>query len=233
MKKLGFAFFLLIGFHLSAQQFGTLKIYLSPPPATIVIDGVELKLGNTADLKPGKYFVQAWAPNMVILDTILEVKAGEITSFFYHFQTSPEFLAQQDILNQYSNKRATKLAIPVTSTIVLAGALAFTYIKGVDAREEALASYDAYKYSNTNIDGLAADYENARSKYQGYVVAYYIEWGAMAISSYYLYKGIQWARKNKEPKFNNPKNPLVFNGLGMARDNFGNYVVGMKFNLGR
>ncbi len=233
MKNIALTVALLCVFKLGAQETGTLKIFLSPPPETIIIDDAELEFGNTVDLKPGKYFLKAWAPNKMLLDTIVEVKAGQVTSFFYNFLPSKDYLLQRNILGDYKVERGKKLATPILTTSLIAGALVFTHIKGNSIREEALAGYDNYQFASTKIDEKAAEYTALQKKYRGYVTAYYIEWGALAVSSYYLYKGIKWARKNKAPIFDSPKNPLVLSGIGVNRDSFGNYVLGMTFNLGR
>ncbi len=233
MRTLGLALMLLCVFKVNAQDMGTLKLYISPPPATVMIDDVELKFGNTKELKPGKYFLKAWAPSKKLLDTIIEVKAGETTTFFYQFSPSAEYTKQKSILAAYNTERSKHLTIPVMTTTLVAGALVFTYLKGNSIRKEALESYDEYRYANTNITQKSADYTALQSKYRGYVTAYYIEWGALAVSSYFLYKGIKWVRENKAPSFDPPKNPLVLNGIGLNRDPLGNYMVGMTFNLGR
>ncbi len=233
MRTIGLVLTLLCLFKVNAQETGTLKLYISPPPQTVMVDDTELKFGNTMVLKPGKYFLKAWAPNKKLLDTIVEIKAGDITSFFYRFAPSEEFLKQKSIIATYQAERNKHLSIPVMTTTLVAGALVFTYLKGNSVRQEALESYDEYKYANSNIDLKASEYTDLQSKYRGYVAAYYVEWGALAVSSYFLYKGIKWAKQNKAPTFDPPKNPLVLNGLGMTRDSFGNYVVGMTFNIGR
>ncbi len=233
MRVIGFAIFLLSISKISAQETGTLKLYISPPPETIMVDDTELKFGNSIELKPGKYFLKAWAPNKKLLDTIVEVKAGETNSFFYRFVNSDEFISQNRILGAYTKERNKHLAVPSITTALVAGALAITYFKGNSIRDEALESYNEYKYANSNINVEATEYLSLQSKYRGYVTAYYIEWGALAVSSYYLYKGIKWARKNKAPTFDPPKNPLALNAVGMTRDRFGNYVVGMSFNIGK
>lgn len=233
MRTAAFTLMLMCLLKVSAQDMGTLKLYISPLPETIMIDDTELKFGNTKELKPGKYFLKAWAPTKQLLDTIIEIKAGETTTFFYQFSPSAEFIKQKSVLAAYNTERSKHLTIPVMTTTLVAGALVFTYLKGNSVRDEALESYDEYRYANTNIAQKSADYSALQSKYRGYVTAYYIEWGALAISSYYLYKGIKWVRKNKTPQFDPPKNPLALNGIGVNRDPFGNYVVGMTFNLGR
>lgn len=224
---------LLCLFKVSAQQTGTLKLYISPPPKTVMIDDTELKFGNTAELKPGKYFLKAWAPNKTLLDTIVEVKAGEVTTFFYRFLPSQEFLEQNRILGAYNAERNKHLAIPGIATGLVAASLAITYFKGNSIRNEALDAYDEYLYANTNIAEKSNNYETLQKQYRSYVTAYYIEWGALAVSSYFFYKGIQWAKKNKAPTFEEPKNPLALTGVGVSKDLFGNYVLGMTFNLGR
>lgn len=232
MKNVALALMLLCVFKLAAQETGTLKVFVSPPPETIMIDDKELESGNTIDLKPGKYFLKAWAPNKKLLDTIVEVKAGQVTSFFYNFIPSEEYVRQGNIIADYKTERSKKLTTPILTTGLVAGAMVFTYLKGNSVRDEALASYDKYQYTNTKINERAAEYSALQNKYKGYVTAYYVEWGALAVSSYFLYKGIKWAQKNKAPTFDPPKNPLVLNGIGMTKDSFGNYVVGMTFNLG-
>ncbi len=220
-------------FAIKAQQTGTLKIYISPPPETIMIDDTELKFGNTADLKPGKYFLKAWAPNRELLDTIVEVKAGVVTSFFYNLKPSPEYISFQKLEAQYSRDRSVKFGIPVTTTALVGGALVFTYLKGSKIREDALSAHEDYIYAYSNSTKLEAldEFESLQKKYRGYVTAYYVEWAALAVSSYFLYKGIKWVRKNKSPEFQAPKNPLALSGIGMSRDYFGNYTYGLTFNI--
>lgn len=233
MKRLMLSLFLLSSILVMAQQTGTLKVYISPPAETIMIDDTELKFGNTAELKAGKYFLKAWAPDKKLLDTIIEVKAGEVNSFFYRFQPSEEYLDHRKVLAQYSKERTRHFVLPATATVLVGGSLLFTYLKGRQLRTDALNAYDEYYYAHTDqkVAEKRAEFVDLQSKYEGYVTAYYIEWGALALSSYFLYKGIKWIQKNKQPVYDQPKNPLALEGIGMSRDPFGNYTIGLTLNL--
>lgn len=233
MKKFVLVLALMAGLSLSAQPTGTLRIFVSPPAETVMIDDTELVSGNTADLKPGKYFLKAWAPGKKVLDTIVEINAGEINNFYYRFKPSTTFMTYKKEMAAYNNQRAKHFILPVATTTVVAGSLLFTYFKGRQIREDAYSVYDDYKYANnpSDLSDSKQEYRDLQSKYQGYVTAYYIEWGAMAVSSYFLYKGIQWLRNNKTPEYKADDNPLALGGLGMGRDPYGNYTLGLTINI--
>ncbi len=222
---------LLVASQMGAQEYGTLKIYISPPPETIMIDDEILAYSNMAILKPGKYFLKAWAPDRKLLDTIVEVKADQVTNFFYRMKLDKAYLDFQVVNDEYARKKTKHIGLPAMATALVAGSLVFTYIKGQSLYNETVDAYEEYVYAPYNIDSKAENFETAQSQYRGYVTAYYIEWGALAVCGYFLYKGIKAMKTIEQPVYKPSKNPLELNNVGMGRDRYGNYTIGFTFSI--
>lgn len=231
MKKILTTFFLSLSLLAFAQNEGTLRLYLTPPAEAISIDGQLMEFGNSAKLKPGKYFVQAWCPHKKVLDTLIEIKAGEINSFFYRFENSEAYVSYMDDMNAYSKEKAVKLTVPAMATVLAGGALVFTYVKGNQLKKEADANYELYKYAGYDIAERKADWEESQKKYQAYYYAQFVEYAALAASSYFLYKGIKWLRNNPKPQLEKDKNPFRIDKVGFAPNQYGGYGLGLVIKL--
>lgn len=214
-----------------AQNEGTLRLYLTPAAEAVTIDGELLEYGNTAKLKPGKYFVQAWCPNKALLDTVIEIKAGEIQSFFYRFENSDTYESYLQNSKAYGKERNLHFAIPLSTTAIIGGALVFTYLKGKQLQDEAESNYELYKYAGYDIKDRKAAFEESQKKYRGYYYAQFVEYAALAASSYFLYKGIKWLKDNPKPKLEKDKNPFTIDKVGFAPNQYGGYGLGLVIKL--
>lgn len=214
-----------------AQNEGTLRLYLSPPAAAITIDGNPIEFGNSMQLKPGKYFVQAWCPHKALLDTIVEIKAGEDVNVFHRFKNSAkynQYIAETRTFEAERNKHVT---LPVAATVISAGALTFTILKGRSLEKEAQEKYDAYRYAGYDIPEKKAEFEEVQKKYRGYYYAQFVEYAALGVSAYFLYKGIQWVRNNPKPTLEKDNNPFSLDQVGVVPNQFGGYGLGVVINL--
>lgn len=214
-----------------AQNEGILRLYLSPPAEAITIDGEILEYGNTAKLKPGKYFVQAWCPDKTLLDTIVEIKSGEVLNFFYRFTDSPEYTQYTQTLKEYNKEKATHLFLPAFSTAAIAGILTYTIIKGKRLEKQLESDYLAYKYAGYDLVKKEQKFYDSRKKYSSYYKAQFIEYGALLASSYFLYKGIQWLKQNPKPQKEEDRNPFKLEQAGIAPNQYGGYGVGIRLSL--
>ena len=231
MKKLLTALILSTSLLAFAQNEGTLRLYLTPPAEAVTIDGELMEFGNSAKLKPGKYFVQAWCPNKAVLDTVIEIKAGEILSFFYRFENNENYISYLEETKAYVKKRNVHVALPVTATAISAGALIFTYFKGKQLNDEADAKYLEYKYAGVDIAEKEAEFNQAQDKYRNYYYAQFVEYAALAVSSYFLYKGIRWLKQNPKPELEKDKNPFKVDQVGFMPNRYGGYGVGLTIAL--
>ena len=231
MKKLLSILLLSLGFAATAQNEGTLRLYLSPPAEAVTIDGNVMDFGNSSTLKPGKYFLQAWCPNKALLDTIIEIKEGEILSFFYRFENSQAYNDYLYESQSYSKELNKHFTLPMASTVLVAGALVFTYFKGKELQEDAENKYELYKYAGFDLDKRKSEFEKAQKKYKGYYYAQFVEYGALVVSSYFLYKGIQWLKKNQKPQLAKDQNPFTLDRIGFMPNKFGGYGLGVAIKL--
>ena len=215
----------------AAQNDGTLRLYLSPPAEAITIDGEILEYGNTARLKPGKYFVQAWCPDKTLLDTIVEVKSGEVHNLFYRFEDSPTQKAYLSTLNAYTKEKNKHFVLPAATTAIVAGLLTYTIIKGRQLEDEAESNYLRYKYAGYDIQKHEATFKESQDKYRQYYYAQFVEYAALAVSSYFLYKGFKWLKNNPKPEKVEDQNPFKVDQVGFAPNSFGGMGIGMVIKL--
>lgn len=214
-----------------AQNEGTLRLYFTPAAEAVTIDGELMEYGNSAKLKPGKYFVQAWHPNKALLDTIIEIKAGETQSFFYRFENSETYIAHLEKSQTYSNQKLLHFGLPAASTALVGAALVFTYVKGKQTYDETQEKYEQYKYASYDMNLRKSEFEESQKKYRAYYYAQFAEYAALAVSSYFLYKGIKWLKKNPKPVLENDKNPLTIDKVGFMPNQYGGYGMGLVIKL--
>lgn len=214
-----------------AQNEGTLRLYLSPPAEAIAIDGEILEYGNTARLKPGKYFVQAWCPDKNLLDTIVTISSGEVLNFFYRFEDSPSYKSYQSTLNAYTKERNKNFVLPAATTVAMAGILTYTLIRGKQLQEQAESDYLSYKYAGYDIEKHEDVFEESQSKYRQYYYAQFVEYVALAVSSYFLYKGFKWLKNNPKPVKEEDKNPFKLEQVGFTPNPYGGIGIGMVLTL--
>lgn len=231
MKKILTILCLSASFLALAQNEGTLRLYLTPAAEAVTIDGELMEFGNTAKLKPGKYFVQAWCPNKKLLDTIIEIKAGEIQSFFYRFENSEAYSAHLAVAQAYSKQKLLNFGLPAASTVLVGATLVFTYVKGKNLHDETQEKYEQYKYASYDMSFHKAEFEKSQKKYRGYYYAQFVEYTALAVSSYFLYKGIKWLKKNPKPELEKDKNPFTLDKVGFMPNQYGGYGLGLVIKL--
>lgn len=234
MTKLFISALLLLCFTagLQAQETtGTIRFYFSPPAEAVTIDGKLLDYGNTAVLPAGKYFIQAWSPDKKILDTILEVQQGQINRFFYRFEDSKAFQEHQLVVKEYNQERSKHFAIPMTATLVCAGLITINYFQGKKLEDETIEAYNSYKYEHTEIKKKKAEFEEVQDKYRRNYYIQYAEYAGLAVSSYFLYKGIKWLIAHPKPQKVEDKNPFKVKSVGMTTDQFGSYKIGLTLNF--
>lgn len=231
MKKFLTILLLSAAHWVAAQSEGTLRLYLSPPAEAISIDGEVLEYGNSKQLKPGKYFVQAWCPDKKLLDTIVEIKSGEILNFFYRFEDSPAQIAHMANLKAYTKERNKHFLLPAASTTIIAGLLTYTIIRGKQLEDQAESDYLTYKYAGYNIESHEATFKKSQDKYKRYYYAQFVEYAALAASSYFLYKGIKWLKNNPKPTKEKDKNPFKLEQVGFMPNTYGGAGFGMVLNL--
>lgn len=231
MNKLMMILLLSVAQWATAQNEGTLRLYLSPPAEAVAIDGNIIEYGNSINLKPGKYFLQAWSPNKELLDTLIQVKSGEVINFFHRFENSKTYNQYLADNRAYSKERNQHFTLPVITTLATIGALTFTIIKGQSLYEESQEKYEAYKYAGYNIDERQKEFENARDKYRGYYYAQFAEYALLGISSYFLYKGIRWVKANPKPQLEKDKNPFKLNQVGFIPNQYGGYGLGLIIDI--
>jgi len=231
MKKILTALILSTSLLAFAQNEGTLRLYLTPPAEAVTIDGELMEFGNSAKLKPGKYFVQAWCPNKTVLDTVIEIKAGEILSFFYRFENSPAYIAYLDESNEYSKQRLIHFGLPAATTALIGGALIYTYIQGRKLQDEAESNYELYKYAGYDLYERKTEFIESQKQYRKYYNAQFVEYAALAVTSYWLYRGIKWLKKNPKPELEEDKNPLKIDQVGFMPNRYGGYGVGLTIAL--
>ncbi len=231
MKKVLTILLLNLSLMALAQNEGTLRLYLTPAAEAVTIDGELMEYGNTAKLKPGKYFVQAWCPNKTLLDTIIEIKASETVSFFYRFENSPAYIAYLKESQSYSKQKLLNLGLPAATTVLIGGALVYTYIKGKNLQEEAEKNYELYRYAGYDMNVRKTIFEESQKKYRGYYYAQFAEYAALAVSSYFLYRGIKWLKKNPGPELKKDKNPFTIDKVGFVPNQYGGYGLGLVIKL--
>lgn len=231
MKKILIILLLSTSFLALAQNEGTLRLYLTPAAEAVTIDGELMEYGNSVKLKPGKYFVQAWCPNKAVLDTIIEIKAGETQSFFYRFENSATYKAHLAVAETYSKKKLLHVGLPATTTVLVGAALVFTYIKGKQVHDETEDKYQQYKYAGYDLSFRKSEFEKSQKKYRGYYYAQFAEYTALAVSSYFLYKGIKWLKKNPRPELEKDKNPFTLDKVGFLPNQYGGYGLGLVIKL--
>ena len=214
-----------------AQSEGTLRLYLSPPAEAVAIDGNIMEYGNSVNLAPGKYFLQAWSPNKELLDTIIQIKSGEVINFFYRFENSQAYNQYIVDSRAYSKERNKHFTLPVVATVATIGALAFTIAKGQSLYKESEEKYESYKYAGYNIDQRKKEFENSQDKYRPYYYAQYVEYALLGVSSYFLYKGIKWLKENPKPQLEKDKNPFKVDQVGVTSNQFGGYGVGLSLRF--
>lgn len=215
----------------AAQNEGYLRFYLSPPAEAVAIDGEIVEYGNSKRLKPGKYFVQAWCPDKQLLDTIIEIKAGETLNLFHRFENSPAYLEYQATLKSYTLQKNKHFLLPAASTTIFAGLLTYTIIKGKQLEEQAESDYLTYKYAGYDIESRQAAFEESQNKYKRYYYAQFVEYAALAASAYFLYKGIKWLKNNPKPEKTQDKNPFKIDQVGLIPNRHGGIGFGMVLNL--
>ena len=231
MKKILTILLLSLSLLAFAQNEGTLRLYLTPAAEAVTIDGELMDFGNTAKLKPGKYFVQAWCPNKAILDTVLEIKAGETLNFFYRFENSSRYIAQLEESSKYSKQKLLHVSLPATTTALIGGALVYTYLQGKKLQDEAESNYELYKYAGYDLNERKATFEESQKKYRNFYYAQFVEYAALAASSYFLYKGIKWLKNNPKPDFEKDKNPFTIDQVGFLPNKYGGYGLGLVIKL--
>jgi len=210
-----------------AQNEGTLRLYLTPAAEAVTIDGELLEYGNTARLKPGKYFVQAWCPNKSLLDTIIEIKAGDTINLFYRFQNSPEYNAHLAEASKYSKEKLIHVGLPAATTTILAGALVYTYFNGKKLQEETENNYELYKYAGYDMNARKANFIESQKKYRKHYHAQFLEYAGLALSSYWLYEGIKWLKNNPKSELEKDKNPFTLDKVGFVPNQYGGYGLGL------
>ncbi len=235
MKQLLVLVLIFSSFVSSAQNtednLGELRLFMSPTPETITLDNVVINQ-RILHLKPGKYFLQAWAPDKKLLDTIIEVKSKVSTHFFYRFEPSANYRAFQTEYMVYEKERNRQLAVPVTVTALMGVAAIATYAKGNSLRKEVESKHDDYIYSTPyNLENNKIKHAKAQDKYRPYIPLYYAELAGLAIGSYFIYRGIKKVKSLTKPTYQPDENPLALTGMGISKDRFGNYTFGITLNL--
>ena len=231
MKQVVALIGMLWSLNLSAQQEGSLRLYLTPPAEAVAIDGELLDFGNSIALKPGKYFLQAWSPHKELLDTIVEIKAGETVNFFYRFENSKSYKNFQTVSSDYSRQKSLNFVLPAATTALLGGALVYTLIKGKDLQEQTEEKYLDYKYAGYDMELAKKEFEESQDKYRAFYYAQFVELAALAVSSYFLYKGIKWLKNNPKPELEKDKNPFTVDQVGFMPNQYGGYGVGLVIKL--
>ncbi len=235
--------FLILLFLLSGRIFcqveeSTLVRFIIHPPAeSLMIGDSLLKKGNKIALSPGRHPVKIWSPTYTLTDTSVTVNEGDKMINFVlvqkdHSETYTEYLQK---VNSYENKRKVHFTLPLATTALLVGSTTITYFYTQARYDEAKAAFMEYKFDNqpTRVNSFE-EFERARDKYRNGITSFYIQAGALAISSYFLYKGVKWARAKRIPKYGKEKNPLALENVSVLPANgfqTSGFSMGLTFSL--
>jgi len=206
--------------------------FIRVTPEFVYVNDSAITKGNKILLPPGDHQIRAWTPGYKELDTTISLKAGEVKKFFYSLKRTDEYMAWEAGATSYINKKNLRIGLPAATTALLVGGTIYSYIAAKQKHQETLEKYDNYIIATANVNDLEAEFEEAQSSYQSLYWSYYIQLGALAISSYFLYKGFRWAVKNKYSDFEPAKNPFTLNSIDLKRDPYsGGLNLCLTFNL--
>lgn len=210
MCRLKILFFLIIlsfsnGFAQKAKK-TILAIYTTPPSEGVLINDSILVSGNVALLEPGKHRIRTWAPNYVILDTIIEVTDERSISLIYEYERTKDYLVFETEIKKHTQIRRLRLDLPALVTAGLAGYTIYNYFTARSLYNESSDLYNTYLIENNDLETHFADFESVRDEYKNRMVSFYISSGTALVSSYFFYKGLKWHKANvpDKPKDKNP-----------------------------
>ncbi len=232
MKKLLFLFFLVLLSGFIKGQDARLSLFIHTTPEVVWVNDSLLIKGNKMDLPEGNHRIRAWVPGYSPLDTVIAIKAAENKQFFYRFDRSEAYKTWEKRKTSHNNKKLIRFGLPVATTTILTGTMIYTFFSARNKHQEVLDKYDDYINSISNVSSAEADFTAAQDSYRRTYWSYYIQAGALAVSAYFLYKGIVWLQKNTFPDFVSEENPFAFNGIDIKSDPYtGGINLCLIFNL--
>ncbi len=208
--------FLVCGFVSLGQEQSYLRIYVSPTPETIVIDDKELKHGYTMPVLPGDHRIQLWKPYYTMLDTVININEVKVYNFNYELEATPAYIAFQQESKRYRRQRIKKMALPAAITATSGAALAYLYVKGNKIYDELTRAQEEYRYAGYNLEESRNNYNELQRSYRAHYYGQFVAYGSLAVSGYFLVKGIKWVKNNPAPELPAVKNPLTLNSVGVA-----------------
>ncbi|HAD97143.1 MAG TPA: hypothetical protein DCG19_07030 [Cryomorphaceae bacterium] len=215
----------------------TVSFFISPTPQTFMVGDSLLVTGNKMKLEPGTYPIKAWIPTYELIDTSLTVKTGAKPFKFMlrAEKRSPAYLEYLAKSSEYQTQKTLNFTLPVIATSILAGTATYTYFKAQSQYEDANKALKLYRNENRpdKLDEGYTEFDNTREAYRQNIISFYSQVGALAISSYFLYRGIKWLRQNKAPQYKEEKNPLALTSMS-ASPTIGNtngLVLGLTFSF--
>lgn len=222
----------------SQKNNGTLfRIFTTPASETVIINDKKLEHGNMVFLDSGANHIRLWATNHYSIDTVVFIEQSEMpVDFTYNFQPLKSYKVHLKKSSHYFNRKTLNVYMPIAISGGLIISMGVTYFSAQSNYERANELWDEYLYQDFNLDGSFANFEKVRDKYKKQRESFYIQGGVLLLSSYFLYKGIQWLGKNKKPHYKSEKDPFLsfdkaFLTSNSLNSNSSPVQLGLTFNL--
>ncbi|MGB0176257.1 MAG: hypothetical protein ACPF9D_03765 [Owenweeksia sp.] len=239
MKYIIWALLLILGSKVGLAQTDstTVSFFISPTPKTFMVGDSLLITGNKIKLEPGTYPVKAWIPTYELIDTSLTVKSGaQPFNFMLRAEKrTPAYLDYQVKSSEHQKKQTLHFTLPLVTTGILAGTATYTYFRAQSNYKEATEALEVYRNESRpdDLNERYTEFDNARESYRKNIISFYSQVGALAVSSYFLYRGIKWLRENKAPQYQEEKNPLVLTSMSASptAGKANGLVIGLTFSF--